>query len=51
MPDRTKRPAFKEIVRIIDEWIKFPEKLNDDYIKVRRYMSCEIHVSAFLHVL
>ncbi|XP_028394331.1 ephrin type-B receptor 2-like [Dendronephthya gigantea] len=34
--DRTKRPAFKEIVRIIDEWIQNPEKLNEDYIKVRR---------------
>ena len=37
LTDRTKRPPFKEIVRIIDEWIKYPEKLNEDYIKVRRY--------------
>ncbi|CAB4003216.1 ephrin type-A receptor 5 isoform X2 [Paramuricea clavata] len=36
LTDRTKRPAFKEIVRIIEEWIKYPEKLNEDYIKVRR---------------
>ncbi|CAB4026082.1 ephrin type-B receptor 1 isoform X4, partial [Paramuricea clavata] len=36
MTDRTKRPPFKEIVRIIDEWIKYPEKLNEDYMKVRR---------------
>ncbi|CAB4021380.1 Ephrin type-B receptor 1, partial [Paramuricea clavata] len=35
MTDRTKRPPFKEIVRIIDEWIKYPEKLLEDYVKVR----------------
>jgi hypothetical protein len=37
--NRTKRPPFKEIVRIIDEWIKYPEKL-EDYVNVRRYDSC-----------
>ncbi|CAB4005869.1 ephrin type-B receptor 1 isoform X4 [Paramuricea clavata] len=36
MTDGTKRPPFKEIVRIIDVWIKYPEKLNEDYINVRR---------------
>ena len=36
LTDRTKRPPFKEIVRIIDEWLKYPDKLNEDYIKVRR---------------
>jgi hypothetical protein len=42
MTDRTKRPPFKEIVRIIEEWIKYPEKLNEDYITVRRYDSCKM---------
>jgi hypothetical protein len=42
LTDRTKRPPFKEIVRIIDEWIKYPGKLNEDYMKVRRYDSCEM---------
>jgi hypothetical protein len=42
MTDRTKRPPFKEIVRIIGEWIKYPEKLKEDYITVRRYDSCKM---------
>ena len=34
--DRTKRPGFPDILKIVDEWIRSPEKLKEETFKMRR---------------
>ena len=44
--DRTKRPTFADIVESIDNFIRYPEDLNDDLLPVAdKYVTLQLLLS------